>query len=326
MVEVPQSAWRGLAERFTFVVEAAHVGERFDQFLTQQHLPVSRTQIKRYLDENHGFINEKPAKPATRLKVGDVVAFTLPEPVSSDLVPETISLTILFEDDDLIVVDKPAGMVVHPAPGHAQGTLVNALLAHCGDLAHVGGELRPGIVHRLDKLTSGVLVISKSDRAHWHLAEQFKEHSVERRYIAIVSGRLKQQSGTFDTLHGRHPVDRKRFSSRQTKGRRAVTHYRVLEWFEGATLVEARLETGRTHQVRVHFCDHGHAVLGDPLYGRAPGNPLAREVAKTLGRQALHAQVLAFNHPVTQSRLRFESALPHDMQLAIRILRGEKAT
>jgi 23S rRNA pseudouridine1911/1915/1917 synthase len=227
---------------------------------------------------------------------------------------------VLYEDEQLIVVDKPAGMVVHPAAGHSSGTLVNALLGHCDNLSGVGGVLRPGIVHRLDKLTSGVLVASKTDEAHQGLAEQFSAHTVERHYVVVVSGRPKSARGSFDTFHGRHPTDRKRYTSRGDRGRRAVTHYEVKQLLRGASLVQATLETGRTHQVRVHFADAGHPVLGDPVYGRPPGHPEARQQGKALGRQALHARVLGFVHPVTGQRLRFASPPPPDMQLVIQAL------
>jgi 23S rRNA pseudouridine1911/1915/1917 synthase len=232
---------------------------------------------------------------------------------------------VLYEDEQLIVVDKPAGMVVHPAAGHSSGTLVNALLGHCDNLSGIGGVLRPGIVHRLDKLTSGVLVASKTDEAHQGLAEQFSVHTVERRYVVVVAGRLAAARGTFDTFHGRHPTDRKRYTSRCDRGRRAVTHYEVRQPLRGASLVQATLETGRTHQVRVHFADAGHPVLGDPVYGRPPGHPEARRQGRALGRQALHAQVLGFVHPVTGQRLRFASPPPPDMQVVISALSLERA-
>ena len=208
-------------------------------------------------------------------------------------------------------------MVVHPAAGHPDGTLVNALLGHGATLADVGDPFRPGIVHRLDRFTSGVMVVSKTDLARASLCDQFSVHSVERRYRALVVGDLTRQQGTFDTLHGRHPSDRKRFSSRVSRGRRAVTHYRVERRLGGVTQVEARLQTGRTHQVRVHFADAGHALLGDPVYGGAPRDLHVRRVGKELGRQALHARVLGFDHPHTQQRLRFETDEPADMRAAI---------
>lgn len=299
-----------------FIVAEEDAGLRLDQYLVSRGLPHTRSQIKRMIDQGACVINGAPAQPAKRLRAGDSVVFTPlpPEPVKA--LPEEIPLSVLYEDHVLIVVDKPAGMVVHPAAGHSHGTLVNALLGYC-QLTDTGDPFRPGIVHRLDKLTSGVMVASKQPLAHAGLAEQFSCHSVERRYWAVVAGRPVPGRGVFDTLHGRRPNDRKRFSSRVKQGRRAITHYRVLQDLQGASLVEAKLETGRTHQVRVHFADHGHPVLGDPTYGRPPTDPAARAASSVIGRQALHARVLAFDHPGTGERLRFVSPPPADMQQLI---------
>jgi len=249
------------------------------------------------------------------------VVFLLPAPQPSQVEAEDIPLNVLFEDDELIVVDKPAGMVVHPAPGHRYGTLVGALLHYCETLSGVGGELRPGIVHRLDKLTSGVMVASKTDAAHHGLAAQFAAHTIERRYLALIVGRPAKASGTFDTFHGRHPTDRKRYSSKVERGRRAVTHYRQIEALGAATLMEAQLETGRTHQVRVHFADAGHGLLGDPVYGRAGRDPDLRRIGQALDRQALHARILAFDHPCSGERLRFVTPPPADFMQAVEALR-----
>lgn len=302
------------------MVAESEAGLRLDRYLVVRELPLSRSRLKRLIDVGCCRVNGSVARPSKRLKSGDTVALLLPPPEPDRALPEAIDLTILYEDEQLIVVDKPAGMVVHPAAGHSRGTLVNALLGHCKELSGVGGKLRPGIVHRLDKLTSGVLVASKSDEAHLGLAEQFARHSVERCYLALVNGHLTDSAGVFDTFHGRHPTDRKRFTSRCQQGRRAVTHFRVVRSLSGATLVEARLETGRTHQVRVHFADSGHPVLGDPIYGRQPPTKEAKLQARLLGRQALHAGVLGFDHPLTGQRLRFASPLPVDMQAAVNAL------
>ena len=286
---------------------------RLDRYLSSQvSLSKSRAQIQRLILEGHCSLNGGPARAAAQLVVGQTVELYVPPPAAETLAPESISLDILYEDADLIVVNKPAGMVVHPGPGNRTGTLVSALLAHCDSLSGIGGRQRPGIVHRLDKQTTGVMLATKTDQAHHCLSEQFAEHTVERSYLAIVSGGLEAERGTFDTLHGRHPAHRKRFSSRVTRGRRAVTHYRVLRRFSMATEVEARLATGRTHQVRVHFADAGHPLLGDSVYGRAPRDPELRLAARELGRQALHARVLAFTHPGGQ-RMRFEAPLPADI-------------
>jgi len=227
-------------------------------------------------------------------------------------------LTILYEDEFLIVVDKAAGMVVHPAPGHPDGTLVNALLGHCTDLSGIGGELRPGIVHRIDKDTSGILVVSKRDGVHQALAEGFKNKVHRREYLAIAHPAPKANQGTIDTLHGRHPVHRKKFSSRVTRGKHSVTHFTVLQRFlEPAALLTLRLETGRTHQIRVHCADSGFPLLGDPMYSRLPKSEPLRSLAQGLARQALHAAHLGFVHPVTKEDMSFTSPLPQDMQAVL---------
>lgn len=302
---------------YEFIVADSEAGVRLDQYLAARQLPHSRAQIKKHIDAGHCYVNQRPARPSKRLKTADLVAYTPPPLEPATLEPEDIPLSVLYEDEHLIVVDKPAGMVVHPAPGHRRGTLAAALLAHCGDLSGIGGQLRPGIVHRLDKLTSGTMVASKSDHAHRALASQFKEHAIERCYLALVAGDVQPPQGSFRTLHARHPTHRKRFTSRSKRGRPAVTHYRVLSQLRGASLVEARLETGRTHQVRVHFADNGNPVLGDPLYGRPPRDVVAKGVAHRLNRQALHAQRLGFDHPVTGQRLIFVSPPPPDLQTAL---------
>ncbi len=308
---------------YELVVAEQEAGMRLDRFLVLRSLPHSRSQMKRMIEGQACLVNGEAARPARRLKAADTVCFTPPPPAPQEALPEQIPLSVLFEDASVIVVDKPAGMVVHPAAGHAGGTLVNALLGHC-PLAPGGDPFRPGIVHRLDKLTSGVMVASKTEQATESLARQFAAHSVERRYWTVVEGHLAQPQGCFETLHGRRPNDRLRFSSRVQRGRRAVTHYRVLRPLRGATLVEARLETGRTHQVRVHFADVGHPVLGDPLYGRPPTADPARQAAARLGRQALHARVLAFDHPRSGQRLRYVTPPPPDMQDLIAALTAEQ--
>ena len=263
------------------------------------------------------------AKPARKLHANERVRFTPPPPVDAEDRPEDIPLTVLYEDANLIVIDKPAGMVVHPATSHQKGTLVNALLHHCGEsLGGVGGERRPGIVHRLDKNTSGVMVVAKDEPTLVALQVLFHAHDLERRYWALVEG-VVAEKGSFKTKYGRDPRDRKKFSSRVESGKRAVTHYTVKERLPGATLVEARLETGRTHQIRVHFKDAGHPVVGDPTYAKPPRDARLREVAARLGRQALHAHKLGFKHPRTGEYLEWSSQPPADMQAALATLRGE---
>jgi len=283
----------------------------------------TRAQVKRWIEEERVAVDGRVvSKPAFKVRPGMQVVATPPPPAPLAAIAEDLPLTILHEDEDLVVIHKPAGVVVHPAAGHGSGTLVNALL---GRYRTLPGEdpVRPGIVHRLDKDTSGVMVVTRSELARTALSRSFATHDIERVYLAIVIG-APPPRGTFETTYGRHPTDRKRWSSRAA-GRRAVTHYRVLERLEGAVLVEARLETGRTHQVRVHFSDHGFGLLGDPLYGRAPRSARLRRVAEALGRQALHATVLGFVHPRTGGTLRFEVAPPEDFQVALAALRDRGA-
>jgi 23S rRNA pseudouridine1911/1915/1917 synthase len=274
------------------------------------------------------------AQKSFRVREGDVIEVVVPAPEPLEVLPEPIPLVVLFEDADLIVIDKPAGMVVHPAAGHTRGTLVNALLHHCTDLSGIGGVLRPGIVHRLDKDTSGVMVATKSDRAHAAMTAAFAAKSrgeaggLERTYLAIASPPPPAKTGTLRTLYGRHPVHRKRFSSKVASGKPAVTHWTIEEVLPStpgreveAALVRLRLETGRTHQIRVHASDHGWALVGDPVYGHKPRTARLAQVATALARQALHASTLAFPHPVTGAALSFESPLPPDLVAALAALR-----
>ncbi|MCK4535411.1 MAG: RluA family pseudouridine synthase [Desulfuromonadales bacterium] len=308
-------------ERRTLEVPFDAAPDRLDRFLVGAFPDLTRSQIKRLIDEGSVLLDGAVAKSALKLRGGETVSVTLPEPSPVETVPEAIPLTILYEDSSLIVIDKPAGMVVHPAPGHPGGTLVNALLHHCEDLAGIGGELRPGIVHRLDRDTSGVIVASKNDHAHLDLARQFKEHSSQRRYRALVHGLVEPSEGTIDQPIGRHPVHRKKMSTHCRHGRRAVTHWRVLRRYEldRLSLLELRLETGRTHQIRVHLSALGYPVAGDPLYG----NPrLARgledaELGRLIGglnRQFLHAWLLGFTHPEAGQYQEFHSPMPPELQ------------
>jgi 23S rRNA pseudouridine1911/1915/1917 synthase len=291
--------------------------------LVQVEPDLSRSQIKRLIEDGHVTLNGQAARVSARLKEGDCIEVTIPPAAPIEAEPEDIPLKILFEDEHLIVVDKDAGMVVHPAPGHASGTLVNALLAHCTDLSGVGGRLRPGIVHRIDKDTTGILVVSKSDAAHAGLAEGFKDKTHEREYLALVSPAPRKAKDTIQTLFGRHPVHRKKFSSKVQRGKEAITHYEIEEALAGAALLRVHLETGRTHQIRVHCADSGFPILGDPVYSRPPRREPLRSVAAELGRQALHAHVLGFVHPITQETLHFVSPLPDDMTRALALLRQE---
>ena len=295
--------------------------QRLDQFLAEQLGELSRSQVRKLIDDGMVLVDGVAVRAGSRLKGGEQIVITQPDAAPVTLTPEPIPLSILYEDADLIVIDKPAGLVVHPAAGHDSGTLVNALLYHCRDLAGIGGELRPGIVHRLDKETSGVLVAAKSDRAHRGLAEQFKVHSVERHYLALVHGHVQNRFGEIDKPIGRHPVDRKKMSSRARGGRHAVTRWEVLRRFdrEKLTLLELTLETGRTHQIRVHLSEMNLPLVGDPVYGKrsranALPDPEVRKHVQRLKRQFLHAHVLAFSHPVSGERLRFSSPLPEELQ------------
>lgn len=294
-------------------VSAGESADRIDRFLARQGLPVSRSRIQRGLDEGLIDVNGHRVKPSYLIRPGDCITIRHPPPKPLTIQAEPIPLAVVYEDDDLLVIDKPAGLVVHPAPGHAAGTLVNALLHHCRDLAGIGGKERPGIVHRLDKDTSGLLVAAKHDAAHTGLMQQFKLHTIARRYLAIVAGDVRPRRGTIDVAIGRDLWERKKISPQTTSPRVAVSHYEVIERFECATLVAVTLETGRTHQIRVHMAHKGYPVLGDPVYGgrRAvppPGVPVRR--------QMLHAQLLGFLHPITGRPMTFHSPLPEDMETA----------
>ncbi|MHA6766838.1 RluA family pseudouridine synthase [Sphingobium ummariense] len=297
-------------------VGEAQAGLRLDRALADLMPDFSRERLKALIQEGHVTLSGRALSPSAKVEVGQNYAITLPAPIAAEAAPQDIPLAIVHEDEHLIVVDKPAGLVVHPAAGNPDGTLVNALLHHChGGLSGIGGVARPGIVHRIDKDTSGLLVVAKSDRAHEGLAQQFKAHSVHRLYRAVVQGLPVPSSGTVDTWIGRSDADRKKMAvHREGRGKHAVTHYRMMERLREAALVECRLETGRTHQVRVHMAHIGHPLIGDPIYGRAKKS--FKTILETLGfkRQALHARTLGFIHPVTGESLMFESAIPADMQ------------
>jgi 23S rRNA pseudouridine1911/1915/1917 synthase len=321
-----------MEETRSFTVERGRPPERLDRFLAEQLPELTRSQLKRLVEEGLVTLDQATAKAGARLKGGETVSVNFPPAAPVETLPQSIPLHIFYEDAHLIVIDKPAGLVVHPAPGHAQGTLVNALLHHCTDLAGIGGELRPGIVHRLDKDTSGVMVAVKNDAAHNSLARQFQEHTVKRRYVALLHGLVQADTGVIDRPIGRHPVDRKRMSVHARRGRQAVTRWRVLRRFDKdrLTLAELVLETGRTHQIRVHLGEMNFPVVGDPVYGgskRLAGitDPQLRRLVQQLGRQALHARLIGFLHPQTGEYLEFESPLPADMQGLLDYLDGKYA-
>ena len=293
-----------------------------DQYLARAFPDLTRSRIHGLIEAGHVLADGQPAKPARRLRGGELLSLHLPAPVAAVPLAEALPLAVLHEDRDLVVVDKAAGMVVHPGAGHATGTLVNALLHRVKDLAGVGGELRPGIVHRLDKDTTGCLVVAKNEQALVALQKAFKTRAVEKTYLALIHG-VPPAEGRIETLYGRHPIHRQKFTGKVREGKQAITVFRVLESFEGAALVEVDLLTGRTHQIRVHLAESGHPLLGDSLYGagrKAKGT--SAEAQERLGRQALHAWRLAFAHPRTGKVLRLEAPIPEDLTAALALLRG----
>ena len=315
-------------QRFTF--EWGCPPLRLDQFLADCLPDLSRSHIKRLIEEKQILCDGEVVKAGCKLRGGETIQVDIPPPEPIEALPEEIPLDILYEDQYLIVINKAAGMVVHPAPGHSSGTLVNALLFHCRDLSGIGGSLRPGIVHRLDKDTSGVMVVSKDDAAHQGLAKQFKKHTISRKYVAFVFGQMQQVTGTIDQPIGRHPQQRKKMSSKSRAGREAVTHWQVLQRFDQdrISLVALTLETGRTHQIRGHLSEMNFPVIGDPVYGsqkksNTMTDVLLRSLVQGLKRQALHARLLAFEHPITGEWMEFSRPLPEDMATILAYLENK---
>lgn len=280
-------------------------GERIDRYLSEEMEDRSRSYIQKLIKDQYVIVNQKPVKANYRLSLGDMVEITLPEAKEPDIIPENIPLDILYEDQDIIIVNKPKQMVVHPAPGHYSGTLVNALMYHCGqELSGINGTMRPGIVHRIDMDTTGSLIVCKNDMAHQSLSEQLKVHSIKRVYVAIVHGNIKEDNGTVNAPIGRHPTERKKMSIHTKNGKNAITHYKVLERFGEYTYIQCELETGRTHQIRVHMASIGHPLVGDQVYG-----PRKCPFPKLQG-QTLHAKTLGIIHPRTGEYLEINAPLP----------------
>ena len=316
-------------QKLQFKALACDDGKRLDVVISEKAPNLSRAQVQRAIQEKRVLVNNSTRKSSHRVNSGDVFEIEIPEPVALRSEPEDIPIEIMYEDSWIAVVNKPAGMVVHPACGNYTGTLVNALLYHCTSLAGIGGVIRPGIVHRLDKGTTGVLVIAKNDTAHRGLSRQFKEHSVIRKYRAVVFGSMDESEGVIRTLIGRHPKERKKMSARPQRGRNAVTHWNVKEAFDSVTLVEASLETGRTHQVRVHLASIGHPVVGDRVYGaskrlRSVTSKAVQDAFKGISRPLLHAGYLEFVHPGKNVPLAFEAPLPADFVHVLTVLRGKQ--
>lgn len=298
-----------------WTADAASAKDRIDKFVkAQMGEDTSRSQIQLWIEDGNLTVNGAPVKANYKIAAGDLIVLRIPEAEATEIVPEDIPLEVYYEDSDVIVVNKERGMVVHPAPGHASGTLVNALMYHCKDLSGINGELRPGIVHRIDKDTSGLLMAAKNDKAHASLAAQLKEHSVTRKYFALVHGNLAHDQGTVDAPIGRDPHDRKMYTVIERNSKSAVTHFQVTERFGDYTLLELKLETGRTHQIRVHMKFIGHPLVGDPLYGRSKGIKM--------DGQALHAAILGFVHPSSGEYLEFQAPLPQDMEDLLHSLRN----
>jgi 23S rRNA pseudouridine1911/1915/1917 synthase len=298
-----------------FVVAPGEAGVRIDRYLSDQCQDISRSYLQKLLKEQSVLVEEKPVKNNYKVNAGDRISLTLPELREPEILPEEIPLDIVYEDKDIILINKPKGMVVHPAAGHYSGTLVNGLMSHCrSELSGINGVMRPGIVHRIDMDTTGVLIVCKNDMAHNSISEQLKEHSITRRYAAIVHGVLKEDEGTINAPIGRHPIDRKKMSINEKNGREAITHYRVLERFKQFTYIECQLETGRTHQIRVHMASIGHPLLGDSVYGPA-------KCPFRLNGQTLHAGVLGIIHPRTGKYMEFTAPLPDYFEELLRKLR-----
>lgn len=299
----------------TIYVRLSDAGERLDAFLAKK-AGVTRSQIQKLIEHGDVLVNGKPLSQNYKVRADDEINIKFPEKSVEGLIPEAIPVEILFKDKYLIVVNKPAGMVVYPSAGHSHGTLMNAIAYQCKKLASIGGPLRPGVVQRLDKDTSGVMVIAIDDRAYYNLVEEFRQRTINRKYKALVYGKLKNDTGEIKGLIGRSDTDRKKMSTRVKRGKEAVTKWNVVRRFNDATLIDVKLDTGRTHQIRVHFASIGHPVIGDRTYGRKTEVEIDKRKIP-VPRQMLHAEVLGFNHPVTGEHMEFSSTLPEDMREAL---------
>lgn len=292
-------------------------GIRIDAWLSNNLENCSRSYVQKLVNDELVIVNKEPVKSNYKIKSGDKILVRIPKPQVLDVTPEDISIPVLYEDEDILIVDKPKGMVVHPAAGNYSGTLVNALMGHCGEsLSDINGVIRPGIVHRIDKDTSGVLVVAKNNVSHENLSSKLKDHDIKRVYVALVHGVIREETGKIDAPIGRHPVDRKKMAVNTKNGRRAVTYFKVLERFSEATYIEVTLETGRTHQIRVHMSYIGYPVIGDPVYGK-------KNDKYNVEGQVLHAKILGFIHPTKNTYMEFESQVPEYFKGLLDALRSE---
>ena len=294
--------------RLEYLIDSNHNALRLDVFLAKSQDEFSRSRLKKLIELGHVFVNDSPAQAKQKLKAGDKIILNISEPSASGIMPESIPLNIIYEDEQILAINKTAGMVVHPAPGHAKGTLVNALLNHCSDLSGIGGVARPGIVHRLDKDTSGIVLVAKTEAAHRALSSQFKDRTIKKTYLALVRGVVKSSSGIINTSIGRHKTNRKKMTASCNQGRQAETCYEVLETFGHFSYLKLFPKTGRTHQIRVHLASIHHPVLGDKLYGGILTGPYLK-----IPRQALHAFRIEVTHPTSQKSLAFEAPIPTDI-------------
>ncbi len=309
-------------QTISVAVLQSDMSKRLDIFVSEK-TGITRSQVQRLIKEGHVLVNNKKENQNYKVKTNDVITVHKPEEEKEILIPEAIPLKILYMDRHLVVVDKPAGMVVYPSAGHKKGTMMNAIAYHCKKLAAIGGPLRPGVVHRLDKDTSGVMVVALDDSAYYYLAEQFKKRAINRKYITLVYGNIKEESGEIAMQIGRSTSDRKKMSTRTKRGKEAFTKWKVIKRFGSATLIEAKLGTGRTHQIRVHFSAIGHPVLGDKTYGKKVEIEIrvdGKREKVVFPRQMLHAETLGFIHPVTKEYLEFSSPMPEDMKECIKKL------